>query len=79
MSGSEWSRFDLKGWQFRAYLPNSDNDPQEWHVTIIDPQKVIHTLTVPMDYAPVWGPDASDVFALNEAIEVFIAEHGIES
>lgn len=76
---TEWSRFELNGWTFIANIPDSDSEPQQWNVNILDPSGEPWSIIVPMDYAPRFGPDAGDVFAMNSAVETFIAERGIES
>ena len=75
---TEWSEFTLNGWTFKAYMPTQDHEVQQWFVHVIDPNKDEHLFYVPMDYAPVFGPDVSDIEALNEAVESFIKERRIE-
>lgn len=75
---SEWSEFELNGWTFKAMMPDHENETQQWTVRIVSPSGEQSALYVPMDYAPIFGPDASDVAALNVAVEQFIQDRGIE-
>ena len=75
---TEWSKFELNGWRFVAFMPDNEIETQQWLVHIIDPKGTEHSLYVPMDYEPRFGPDAGDVDALSAAVESFIKERGIE-
>ena len=74
----EWSEFLLKGWNFTAYMPSTDSETQQWTMAITDPLGHKIAMYVPMFHAPIFGPDVEDVAALNDAVESFITDDGID-
>lgn len=70
-----YGSFELGGARVTAYLPAAP--PDVWTVEIKqDGETFTHTL--PMDYAPIFGPDVSDVQQLHEFIEVLIKQYNLE-
>lgn len=74
--GSVYGTFMVGQATVTAYLP--DQAPDNWTVTIEREGEDTVTETLPMDYAPVFGPDVSDVAALNEFVEVLISKYELE-
>jgi hypothetical protein len=76
----EWGRFGLAGHLFVAFLPNSDQEPLEFTlvVTKTDDGTEVRREHIPLNYAPIFGPDAGDVAMLNERVEAIIRELGLE-
>lgn len=74
----EWSRFELSGHVFIAYLPSNDQEPQHFTISVLKDGTEIRRETVPLLYRPVFGPDVGDVAALNAKVEQIIAELGLE-
>ncbi len=75
-SGTKYGEFTLGDAKVTAYLP--DREPDEWRVTIERPDQPTVTETLRMNYAPVFGPDVSDVEALNQFIEELIVKYELE-
>lgn len=76
----EWSRFELGGYRFVAFLPDSGADTMSWTIVITDisgakrPGREEH---VTLTHAPRFGPDVDDVAQLEERVEQLILELGI--
>lgn len=77
IAGSVYGTFQLGEATVTAYLP--DHAPNRWTVTIERPEQEIATETLAMNYAPIFGPDVSDVAALNEFVEALIKLYGLDS
>lgn len=74
----EWSRFELKGHVFVAYLPSSREEPKVFTLVVSKEGQEVRRETVPLLYEPVFGPDVGDVAALNERVEEVVRELGLE-
>ncbi len=74
--GSVHGSFTIGEVVVTAYLP--DHAPDVWTVTIARDGAVYATEMLPMDYAPVFGPDVSDVAALNEFVETLVKKYELE-
>lgn len=57
-----------------AFMPESSTERQAWTIRVSRGKKLIREATVPMSYEPRYGPDASDVEALEEATGRLLAE-----
>ena len=75
---TEWSRFDLKGWQFRAFMPDTNDEAKQWTVKVTDPKGIQYAMYIPMEHDPIFGPDVSDCALLNDIVDEFIRDKGIE-
>ena len=73
-----YGEFDLAGHHFACYLPTSSAGPVAWTVLITLEGVEIRRETIPMFYAPTFGPDAGDVAAMNARVEEIIGELGLE-
>jgi hypothetical protein len=73
----EWSRFELAGHVFTASLPDSDAEAQIFAIRVLRGDVEIRNEAIPLLYPPVFGPDVSDVRALDERVEEIIKELGL--
>lgn len=76
LPGSLYGSFQLGDAKVSAYMP--DSEPDIWTVIIERPDENTVRETLPMDYAPIFGPDASDIYKLNEFIEELIVKYNLE-
>jgi hypothetical protein len=60
----------------QAWIPSSSSEPREWVVRCFDQQggKQLVEKRIPMDYAPVFGPDVSDVQTLILSLDDVLAD-----
>ena len=73
-----WGEFDIADHHFTAALPGSDTDDQVWTIVVTKLGEEVRRETIPLNYRPTYGPDVSDVDALNERIEEIVKELGLE-
>jgi hypothetical protein len=64
-----YANFAEKGFDFAAFMPASDVEPNKWRVVVAVNRRWVFEYEVPMAYAPVFGPDAGDVAALEEVTD----------
>jgi hypothetical protein len=73
-----WNEFTLNWHKFEAYLPTNSSE-KSWRLQVTNLEgKVVAERSIPMDYAPVFGPDVADVAELDKQIEVVIKELELE-
>ncbi len=76
LPGTLYGSFQLDDAKVSAYMP--DSEPDIWTVIIERPNENAIRETLPMDYAPIFGPDASDINKLNQFIEELIVKYKLE-
>jgi hypothetical protein len=74
----EWSRFELGGHLFVAFLPSSDDEDQVFTLVVSKDGRELRREAIPLLHRPIFGPDAGDVAALNARVEAVIRELGLE-
>lgn len=77
-SWSEYGRFEYEGYTGIAYLPNSRQMPQHWHITILDPNKsvVAESIKGPeFTHESLLGMDVEDIAAVEESIQQVVEQY----
>lgn len=64
---SPYGQFDEKGYHFQAYLPAGPDERTAFLVIVSHENQPQLELEVPMLYAPIFGVDAGDAAALEDA------------
>lgn len=74
----EWSRFELKGHTFVAYLPSDDTEESVFSISVLKDGAELRREKIALFHRPIFGPDVEDVAMLNEKVEEIIADLGLE-
>lgn len=71
----EYGKFEEKGYTVTVMMPSHGQEPLEWVVTVAkNGAAVREEERVPMLHAPIFGPRASDVTALEQHVELILEQ-----
>ena len=68
----KWAEFSDENTLYEAFLPESDLDGSAWLLRAVCRGHVVAEWGVSMVHRPTFGPDSSDVLALEEALDRLI-------
>ncbi len=70
----KWSDYEHNGVLFEAFLPSDESEPQQWLLRASRDGILLTERRIGLTWIPRFGPDASDVALLEEALDEMLLE-----